>query len=56
MRLNALNSLLTKWTFRSFLLKNAYTRGEIEALVAQTNFKQCDIQTSTIGMDIWLKK
>ena len=56
MKLNALNSLLTKVTFRQFLLKNAYTRSEIEALVAQTNFKKCDIQIGLVGMDIWLEK
>jgi ubiquinone/menaquinone biosynthesis C-methylase UbiE len=56
MKLNALNSFMTKWTFRSFLLKNAYTRGEIEALVARTNFKKCDVQVGLIGLDIWLEK
>jgi len=56
MKLNAPNALLTKFTFRQVLLKNAYTRGEMDALVARTNFKRCDIQISLIGMDIWLKK
>src|SRR5713226_7698229 len=46
MKLNALNALLTKFTFRQVLLKNAYTRGEMDALVARTNFKRCDIQIS----------
>ncbi len=56
MKLNALNSLFTKLAFRGFLLKNAYTRGEMEALVLQTNFKRCDIQSNWIGMDVWLVK
>ncbi len=56
MKLNPLNALLTRLTFRQFLLKNAYARGEIEALVAQTNFNHCDIQIGLIGIDIWLEK
>ncbi len=56
MKLNALNSFLTRWTFRHVLLKNAYTRGRFEALVARTKFKHCDIQTDLIGMEIELKK
>ena len=56
MKLNTLNSFLTGLSFRYFLLKNAYTRREFEALVAQTNFKHCDIQSSPIGMEIKLEK
>lgn len=56
MKLNALNSFITRVTFRQFLLKNAYTQAEIEALVARTNFKRGDIQSGNIGMEIWLKK
>ena len=56
MKLNILNSFLTTLAFRYFLLKNAYTRGEFEALVARTNFKHCDIQSSPIGMEIRLDK
>jgi len=56
MKQGPLSSLFTRLTFRQFLLKNAYTRSEIEALVAQTPFKKCDIQTDLIGMEIHLKK
>jgi ubiquinone/menaquinone biosynthesis C-methylase UbiE len=56
MKLNRLNSLLTKGAFRFMLLKNAYTRGQIQGLVAKTNFKKCDIKTDLIGMEIWLEK
>ena len=56
MKLNALNAFFTRFTFRQVLLKNAYTRGEMDALVARTNFKHCDIQISFIGMEICLKK
>jgi ubiquinone/menaquinone biosynthesis C-methylase UbiE len=56
MKLNPLNALMTRWTFKHVLLKNAYTQDEIEALVAQTSFKQCNIQNDLIGMEIWLEK
>lgn len=56
MHMNAINRWMTKWTFNSFLLKNAYTVQEIRALVAQTDFHTCDIQTDALGMEIWLTK
>jgi ubiquinone/menaquinone biosynthesis C-methylase UbiE len=56
MGLNGINTLLTKWTFKHFLLKNAYTREEIRRMVAQTEFAQADIREDTIGMEIWLEK
>jgi ubiquinone/menaquinone biosynthesis C-methylase UbiE len=56
MHLNALNALFTRWAFRFMLLKNAYTPEEIRQLVAQTKFRQCEIRTDTVGMEIWLTK
>lgn len=56
LHLNAFNRWMTKLTFNSFLLKNAYTVPEIRALVAQTDFHTCDVQTDLIGMEIWLTK
>ncbi len=56
MGLNWINTLLTKWAFKHFLLKNAYTKEEIQQFVSQTNFGKCEIRTDTIGMEIWLEK
>jgi ubiquinone/menaquinone biosynthesis C-methylase UbiE len=56
MNLNRLNALFTRWAFRFMLLKNAYTPEEIKQFVAQTKFRQCEIRTDTVGMDIWLTK
>ena len=56
MKLNAVNAFLTRGAFKGMLLKNAYTRGEIEALVARTSFKMCDIKCDNIGMEISLTK
>jgi ubiquinone/menaquinone biosynthesis C-methylase UbiE len=56
MGLSWINRLLTNWTFKHVLLKNAYTRGEIERFVSQTNFGTCEIRADAIGMEIWLEK
>src|SRR5262249_51141091 len=56
MGLSRINTLMTKWTFRQVLLKNAYTSAEIQQLVAQTSFGRCDIREDRIGMEIWLNK
>ena len=56
MGLNWLNALFTQAAFKLMLLKNAYTPNEIRQLVAQTKFRQCDIRTDSVGMEIWLTK
>jgi ubiquinone/menaquinone biosynthesis C-methylase UbiE len=50
------NALFTRWTFRLMLLKTAYTPAEIRQFVAQTKFRQCDIRSDAVGMEIWLTK
>jgi len=54
--LSRINTLMTQWAFKQFLLKNAYTSAEIRQLVSQTNFARCDIREDTVGMEIWLEK
>jgi ubiquinone/menaquinone biosynthesis C-methylase UbiE len=56
MGLSWINRLLTKWTFKQVLLKNAYTKKQIQQFVSQTNFGKCEIRGDTIGMEIWLEK
>jgi len=56
MGLNRINTLMTKWTFKHILLKNAYTRAEIQQFVSQTNFARHEIREDTVGMEIWLEK
>jgi len=56
MGLNWFNKLFVKWTFKLMLLKNAYTKAEIEQFVLQTDFVGHDIQENAVGMDIWLEK
>lgn len=56
MHLNWINSLFTQVTFDQLLLKNAYTKQEMQAMVAQTEFVKCEIREDAIGMEIWLNK
>ena len=56
MELGAVNTLITKLTFRFMLLKRAYTREEIEGLLSQTGFKQIAIREDLIGLEISLRK
>jgi ubiquinone/menaquinone biosynthesis C-methylase UbiE len=59
MKMSSINELLTKWTFRLMLLKNAYTTAEMEAFVAQTPFGKCKIIDdghAGIGFQVWLEK
>jgi ubiquinone/menaquinone biosynthesis C-methylase UbiE len=56
MGLSWVNRLLTKWAFKRFLLKNAYTKQQIRQFVSQTKFGTCEIRADAIGMEIWLEK
>jgi ubiquinone/menaquinone biosynthesis C-methylase UbiE len=56
MELSPFNAWFTKLTFRSLLLKNAYTKDQIRQFVAQTAFVTCEIRDDEIGMEILLRK
>ncbi len=56
MHLGTINALLTRNTFRFMLLKRAYTRDDFQRFIATSGFKNVDIQQTTIGFDIWLRK
>ena len=56
MALTGINSLLTKWAFKSMLLNRAYTKDEIRQFASRSNFKTCTIENDGIGMYIHLEK
>ena len=56
MKLNALNRLATKLTFRFMLLKSAYTREQFQHMLAQAGFSRFDIQEADIGFEISMTK
>ncbi len=56
MKLSWLNALWTRLTFRSFLLKNAYTHAAIENLVAESRFHRGELRRDGIGFDLRLTR
>jgi hypothetical protein len=56
MQLSPLNAMLTRWTFRLMLLRNAYTRQALEAVVARSRFGRGEILVDGIGFELRLVK
>ncbi len=56
MGLNWINTVLTKWAFALFLLKNAYTEEQIRAFLSEAGIAQSRIQSAGVGFEIWLEK
>jgi ubiquinone/menaquinone biosynthesis C-methylase UbiE len=56
MHLSWLSALLTKLTFRTMLLKSAYSREALERVVAESRFGQGEIRSDGVGFDLRLAK
>jgi len=56
MQLSPLNAMLTRWTFRLMLLRTAYTRKALEAIVARSRFGRGEIIVDGIGFELRLVK
>lgn len=56
MQLSAVNAALTRWIFRSMLLKNAYSGEALARLVAQSHFGAGEVARHGIGFELWLNK
>jgi ubiquinone/menaquinone biosynthesis C-methylase UbiE len=56
MHLSAMNSLLTRWTFRFVLLKRAYARVALEEMAAESRFGTCEIAVDGVGFELELAK
>jgi ubiquinone/menaquinone biosynthesis C-methylase UbiE len=56
MHLGAVNTMMTKLTFRFMLLKRAYTKAELEEMIAETEFRGVEIQEDLLGFEIVLTK
>lgn len=50
----ALDAWLTRWTFRTMLIKRAYTRDELIAMAGRSRFGSGDVTTSSIGVEVRL--
>ena len=56
MNLGRPSAAVTRWIFRTVLLKNAYTRPALERMAAQSRFGRCEISEEGIGFDLRLAK
>lgn len=56
MGLSVVNRLITKAIFRKMLIPSAYTREEFEQMLAQTQFRNVEIEGDGIGFEIWMTK
>jgi ubiquinone/menaquinone biosynthesis C-methylase UbiE len=56
LNVSGINSFLTKWIFKTLLIKRAYTKDEFSEMVSKSKFKACHIQESTISFEIELTK
>ncbi|SEM78750.1 class I SAM-dependent methyltransferase [Lihuaxuella thermophila] len=56
LNLSGFNLLLTKWAFKSMLIKRAYTKDQFRELVSKSSFRTCELQEDTIGVEVWLEK
>jgi ubiquinone/menaquinone biosynthesis C-methylase UbiE len=56
LHMKGFNAWMTKFVFRHTLIKNAYTKAEIQNFASQTKFGQAKIIEDTLGIDIWLEK
>ena len=46
----------TLWVFRFFLCKKAYSSEEMQKMVAETEFKSCEMQQADISLELTLTK
>lgn len=56
MNLNAVNRVMTKWSFRFMLLKRAYTREMFEKMIAESGWQKFEIKDAPVGFEITLMK
>jgi len=56
MGLSRLNETFTRWTFEHSLLKRAYSLENMRTMIAQTPFKQGQIEVSGVGFLVCLEK
>lgn len=56
MALSTVNRFLTRLAFKTMLLKSAYTREELQQMLAQTEFRSAEVIEADIGLEIRLTK
>ena len=56
MGLSMFNRIMTRWAFRTMLVKSAYTRQQFEEMLKRTEFSKAEITEAEIGLEISLTK
>jgi ubiquinone/menaquinone biosynthesis C-methylase UbiE len=56
MQLSRVNALLTRWIFRTWLLRKAYTREELKRMAAASRFGRCEITADGVGFEVRLRR
>jgi coenzyme PQQ precursor peptide PqqA len=56
MGVSKLNAMFMKWTFRSMLLKRAYTKAQFERFISESGFSAPKIDETPVGFEITLAK
>jgi len=56
MGLSTMNRILTKFAFRTMLLKSAYTKAQFEHMLAQAQFSKTEVKESALGLEIAMTK
>ncbi len=56
MKSSPLNAALTKWIFRTWLLRTAYRRDALERMAAQSHFGGCEIVEDGVGLEMRLSQ
>lgn len=56
MHLSSWNAFVTRWTFRSVLLKRAYSREQLEGMATQSRFGHGVIRDDGLGLELRLGK
>ncbi len=51
-----IDAWLTRWAFRTMLIKRAYTQGELIHMAGQSRFGKCQITIESIGLEARFKK
>ena len=56
MQAGVLSRWFTLFTFRFMLLKRAYTKPELERMLAMVPFRKQEIRLADLGFEVWLQK
>jgi ubiquinone/menaquinone biosynthesis C-methylase UbiE len=56
MNLGRVNAWVTRWIFRHLLLRRAYTREQLEAMVGATPFGSCEVREESLAYEVAMRK